>query len=123
MSRLTLLLTLVVALAGASPALARCIAPAAVELWPSGDTADIEDMLIAKRRVERYLDDARGFINCLDTMDKTARGTGRDTEALRQRRITRYSNIMADMHAVVAAYNQQVAAFNRLEAMGPAAQP
>jgi hypothetical protein len=78
-----------------------------------GETADINDMNAAKRRMERYLDDTERYLKCLDTMDKTAIGTGRDNDERRRKRIVNYNTAMKNMNAVRRSYNSNVEAFNR----------
>ncbi|MBQ0758153.1 MAG: hypothetical protein KBT72_00755 [Zhongshania sp.] len=101
------ILTLCAPLAHAS-----CVLPLPPKNFPDGATADAEAMEFSKRRVERYLDNSQRFIKCLDTMDKTAIGTGRDNEERRRRRINNYNVGMENMATVMSKYQESVMQFN-----------
>lgn len=91
---------------------ASCVLPLPPLNFPDGATADSEAMEFTKRRVERYLDNSARFIKCLDTMDKTAIGTGRDNEERRRRRINSYNVGMENIAKVVRGYEESVEQFN-----------
>ncbi|CAA0092079.1 hypothetical protein [Zhongshania aliphaticivorans] len=91
---------------------AACILPLPPQHFPEGATADAEAMKFAKRRVERYLEDSRRFLKCLDTMDKTAVGTGRDNEERRKARINNYNVAMENAAMVISEYEENVRQFN-----------
>lgn len=65
-----------------------------------------------RQRLEVYLDEQGRYLKCMDAMEKTAKGTGHDTEQRRLDRIGRYSKAMAEMTDAVDAYNTQAEAFN-----------
>lgn len=91
---------------------ASCVIPPPPQNFPNGDVADAEAMDFAKRRIERYLDNSQRFIKCLDTMDKTAIGTGRDSEERRRRRINNYNAGMENIAMVIREYEESVGKFN-----------
>ncbi|CAA0103652.1 Uncharacterised protein [Zhongshania aliphaticivorans] len=91
---------------------AACVLPTPPKNFPDGITADNETMEFAKRRVERYFDSSRRFLKCLDTMDKTAVGTGRDNEERRRRRIDDYNTSMQNVASVMSEYTESVRQFN-----------
>lgn len=91
---------------------AACILPLVPKNLVDGAIADADDMNAAKRRVERYLDDSERYLKCLDTMDKTAIGTGRDNDERRRKRIANYNVAMKNMSEVRWTYNSSVEAFN-----------
>lgn len=91
---------------------AACVLPQPPQHIPDGASADAEAMKFAKRRVERYLEDSRRFVKCLDTMDKTAVGTGRDNEERRRARINNYNLAMENAAAVISEYEENVRQFN-----------
>lgn len=91
---------------------AACILPLIPNNLADGAIADADDMNAAKRRIERYVDDSERYLKCLDTMDKTAIGTGRDSDERRRKRIGNYNAAMKNMSEVQRAYNSSVEAFN-----------
>ncbi|WP_269620127.1 hypothetical protein [Zhongshania sp. BJYM1] len=91
---------------------ASCVIPLPPQHFPNGSVADAEAMDFAKRRIERYLDNSQRFIKCLDTMDKTAIGTGRDNEERRRRRINNYNAAMENTALVIREYEESVRKFN-----------
>ena len=91
---------------------AYCMLPAPPKQFPNGATADVEEMEFAKLRVERYFDNSLRFIKCLDTVDKTAVGTGRDNEEGRRKRINSYNVAMENVAAVTSAFEESVRQFN-----------
>ncbi|MDF1692563.1 MAG: hypothetical protein P1U47_09335 [Zhongshania sp.] len=92
---------------------AACILPLMPQDLIDGEIADFEDMNVAKRRVERFLEDSQRYLKCLDTMDKTALGTGRDNDERRRKRIANYNAAMENMSEVISTYNANVGDFNQ----------
>ncbi|MEX1667947.1 hypothetical protein AB4876_03435 [Zhongshania guokunii] len=92
---------------------AACILPLMPKDIVDGEIADFDDMNVAKRRVERYLDDSQRYLKCLDAMDKTALGTGRDNDERRRKRIANYNAAMKNMSEVISTYNANVSDFNQ----------
>ena len=78
-----------------------------------GAVADVDEMNVSKRRVERYLDDSQRYLKCLDTMDKTAVGTGRDNDERRRKRIANYNAAMKNMNEILRIYDISVTEFNQ----------
>lgn len=94
---------------------AACVLPQAPSYRVDASVVDAEDLLYARRRLERYLQASEQFIDCLDTMEKTAQGTGRESDSRRRKRISDYNKVMADTAVAVTAYNTQVAQFKAVE--------
>lgn len=91
---------------------AGCSLPAAPVQFPDGSQASRAEMLSARERLERYVDEQGRYLKCLDAMEKTAKGTGHDTAQRRLNRIARYNRAMAQMAASVEAYNSEAERFN-----------
>lgn len=94
---------------------AGCVLPQVPSYRVDSSAVDAEDLLYARRRLERYLQASEKFIDCLDTMEKTAQGTGRESDSRRRKRISDYNKVMADTAKAVTAYNAQVAQFKATE--------
>jgi hypothetical protein len=92
---------------------AACILPLMPQNLADGAVADADEMNVAKRRVERYLDDSQRYLKCLDTMDKTAVGTGRDNDERRRKRIANYNVAMKNMNEILGIYDISVTDFNQ----------
>lgn len=92
---------------------AACILPLKPLNLADGAVADVDDMNVSKRRVERYMEDSQRYLKCLDTMDKTAIGTGRDNDERRRKRITNYNTAHKNMSEVLSVYDASVAEFNQ----------
>ena len=92
---------------------AACILPLVPQNLADGALADVDDMTVAKRRVDRYLDDSERYLKCLDTMDKTAIGTGRDNDERRRKRIANYNAAMNNINEVLSRYETSVIEFNQ----------
>lgn len=95
----------------ACDALALCEPPGLRQPAMGGDIRDREAMQFLRDRVVRFLDERSRYIDCLDAQDGNAIG-GIDSGALRRQRIDGYNRAMAEMLAVITAYNAQVQAFN-----------
>ncbi|MBQ0794813.1 hypothetical protein [Zhongshania sp.] len=91
---------------------ASCVLPLPPQQFPDGAIADAEAMEFAKRRVERYFDNSLRYIKCLDTIDKTAIGTGRDNEERKRKRINSYNVGLENIAMVLAEYEESVRQFN-----------
>ncbi|MFT4918046.1 MAG: hypothetical protein ACI8RU_000659, partial [Zhongshania aliphaticivorans] len=53
------------------------------------------------------------YLKCLDTMDKTAVGTGRDNDERRRKRIANYNAAMKNMNEILRIYDISVTEFNQ----------
>ncbi len=92
---------------------AACILPLMPQNLADGAVADVDEMNVSKRRVERYLDDSQRYLKCLDIMDKTAVGTGRDNDERRRKRIANYNAAMKNMNEILRIYDISVTEFNQ----------
>ena len=92
---------------------AACILPLIPQNLVDGAVADADDMRAAKRRIERYIEDSERYLKCLDTMDKTAIGTGRDNDERRRKRIANYNIAMQNLSEVLSHYDNSVSVFNQ----------
>ncbi|WP_373092282.1 hypothetical protein [Zhongshania sp.] len=92
---------------------AACILPLMPQNLADGAVTDVDEMNVSKRRVERYLDDSQRYLKCLDTMDKTAVGTGRDNDERRRKRIANYNVAMKNMNEILRIYDISVTEFNQ----------
>ena len=90
---------------------AACTLPAA-PMPPSSPSLERSELQDWRQQLEAYLDEQGRYFKCMDAMEKTAKGTGHDTEQRRIARIGRYSKAMAEMTEAVDAFNAQASAFN-----------
>ncbi|WP_372864199.1 hypothetical protein [Spongiibacter sp.] len=97
----------------ATPSWAACSLPAPPAQFPDGAEVERADMARLRQQLERYLDEQGRFFKCLDAMEKTARGTGYDSEERRVDRIARYNAAMAEMYEAINRFNDEVQRFNQ----------
>jgi hypothetical protein len=100
-------------LAFAESVQAACVLPVKPQNLPDGQVAETDDMNFSRRRVDRYVEDTDRYLKCLDGMEKTAIGTGRDNDERRRKRIQHYNTAMQNLSTVATTYEKSVFEFKR----------
>jgi hypothetical protein len=80
---------------------AACILPLMPQNLADGAVADVDEMNVSKRRVERYLDDSQRYLKC------------RDNDERRRKRIANYNAAMKNMNEILRIYDISVTEFNQ----------
>jgi hypothetical protein len=101
----------------ASPVYADCTAPQAPQNLPDGNTATLQQMVAAQKKVQAYNSATNAYLDCLSNDHKAAlaaagpKATDDQKAKLDQAETTRHNAAVDQLKTVVDGFNEQIRIF------------
>ncbi|MEE4191037.1 MAG: hypothetical protein V2I66_05635 [Halieaceae bacterium] len=86
-------------------AMAECSRPAAPQL-PDGSSSDLEAMVEGQKAVKAYVAETEAYLDCLN--EESAAAADEETPEQQLARIELHNEVVDDMEAVAAAFNEEI---------------